>query len=420
MGVDFIQILSKNGEKTPFLQLGTACARKSLMKISLALFCASFATGALAAGFGLNEMSARGNALQGTLVGSTRDASAAYFNPANLTELGDGIHSMLGLTFARPDYNTYVGGVRTDQDEHIFELPHLYVASRVADGLFLGLGEYTEFGLGTRYLNGKTWPLAADSTKTTMYSFTFSPTIGWQVADTLSLGAGLRLLYLNLISDRMLPAYASHCHMDTEDWALSYLASAAWQITRDLRFGVVYRAQADFHEEGDIALSPLGLGTGVKGDISMPQSVMAGFNWQCTERLNLGLNVTYVDWSVVKSLDQDFESPAFPDQKAPHNWHDTWRASVGAEYRINASWAVQGGVTHDLDPTDAGFANTMCPPGDRDQIGVGFTYAHGDWTFSADYMFVFIHSTDRDIHGVETHFRDLHTDTLGLTVGRRF
>ena len=47
---------------------------------------ATAATG-FGAGFGLNEVSARGNALQGTLVGSTRDISAVYFKPAKLTEL---------------------------------------------------------------------------------------------------------------------------------------------------------------------------------------------------------------------------------------------------------------------------------------------------------------------------------------------
>ena len=42
---------------------------------------------AYSAGFGLYEVSARGNALGGTLVGSTKDASAVYYNPANMTEI---------------------------------------------------------------------------------------------------------------------------------------------------------------------------------------------------------------------------------------------------------------------------------------------------------------------------------------------
>ena len=383
------------------------------------LFAILCAGAAEAAGYGLNEISARGNAMQGALVGSTKDASAVYFNPANMPELGEGTVLMAGLTFARPDYDTKVAGITTDQAEHIFELPHLHFVTRLADDFWFGFGEYTEYGLGTHYVNIN-WPMAADSTKTTMYSFTMSPTVAWQATERLSLGAGPRLMDLNLISDRVVPAFGSHFHLDTDDWAVSYLASAAYQLTDTLRAGVVYRAQTDFHETGDIYLHPLGMGTGVQGDISMPQSVMIGLNWQVTDRLELGFAATWNDWSVNKSLDQDFESPALPDQKGPQMWHDTWRFSLGAEYLIDNHWAVQCGLTHDEDPTDAGVANTMCPPGDREQFGLGFSYTAGAWTFAADYMYVFIHDTDRVIHGVETSFRRLKTDTVGISCSYTF
>lgn len=373
-----------------------------------------------AAGFGLNEESARGNAMQGAMVGSSKDVSAVYYNPANLVELEKATHAMFGITFARPDYNTYALGKCTDQDERIYMLPHFYASTPAGDDFVIGFGEYTEYGLGTHYENSSAWPLAADSSLTTMYCFTLNPSVAWKATDDLSFGVGLRIMYLNLLSDRMVPAYGSYLKMDVDDWSLSYLASVAYQLTDSFRVGVVYRAQTDFHEKGEVTLSAVDVGSGVEGDISMPQSVMIGFNWQALEKLELGFNATYVDWSCVKSLDQHFANPAFPDQSAPHNWHDTWRFSVGAEYKFATDWAFQCGYTHDLDPTDAGYANTMCPPGDRDQLGFGFSYDHGNWKIAADYMLVLIHSTDREIHGVETHFRDLKSDTLGLSYSISF
>lgn len=373
-----------------------------------------------AAGFAISEESARGNAMQSTLVGSTKDVSAIFYNPANLTELDNGVHAMFGVTFARPDYYTDAMGKCTDQHEHVYELPHFYVAAPVTDDVYLGFGEYTEFGLGTCYENKTKWPLAADSCKTEMYCFTFSPVVGWQVTERLSLGAGLRVLYMNLLNDRMIPAYNSYFKLDVEDWAAGYLAAAAYQLTDTLRLGLVYRSQADFHEEGDVELSSLGMKTGVKGDLSMPQSVMIGINWQVTKKLELAFNTTWSDWSVVKSLDMDFESPAIPDQRAPQNWHDTWRYSVGAEYKLNDAWAVQCGYTYDLDPTDAGYANTMCPPGNREQYGIGCSYGRNNWKIAVDYMYVDIHDTNRSIHGADVHYHDLKTDTLGLSFSYDF
>lgn len=387
------------------------------MTQALAFFAA---TGVTAAGFGLNEMSARGNAMQGTLIGSTKDASAAFYNPANLTELDSGMELMVGITLARPDYHTRVDGKTTDQDETIFPLPHFYLGGKLRDNLYCGFGEYTEYGLGTSYEGHKTWPLSANSIETKMTSFTLSPSLAWQVTDRLSVGGGFRAVYLNLVNDVMVPAFGSKVHMDVDDFGYGYLLSAAYQLTKDLRVGVVYRSEVDFHEEGDVEIMPLGLKCGVNGDITLPKSVMIGLNWQTTERLELALNATWNEWSVIESLDQHFDHPALPDSIHPQHWNDTWRFSVGAEYVLNENWAFQCGYTFDVDPSNAGYAGTMVPPGDRNQIGFGFTYGKDDWKIGIDYMLVIIRETDRIIDSKEAEFRDLRTDTLGFSYSKNF
>lgn len=395
------------------------------MKLTLATAATACLTGSvLAAGFGLVEEAARGNAMQGTLVGSTKDVSAVYYNPANLTELPDGHHLMLGVTFARPDYNVEIFGRKTDQNERIFAIPHFYYGTKLTDDLYFGFGEYTEFGLGTSY-EGDAWPLKYESTKTSMYQFTLSPTLGWKATKDLSFGVGLRVMYLNLITDRLIQGSVpmlggSYFHLDVEDWALSYLASVSYQLTDTVKLGVVYRAPGKFSQEGDVVFKGAGFTTGVKGDIEMPQSVMIGANWQATDKLELAVNATWNNWSCLKSLAMDFESPLLHDETIPQNWRDTWRYSVGAEYKIDENWAVQCGYTFDTDPTNAGLANTLCPPGDRNQIGVGFTYAKDNWKVGVDYMYVNIRETNRTIQGLETNFRDLKTDTLGFSFSYDF
>ena len=381
---------------------------------------ATAATG-FGAGFGLNEVSARGNALQGTLVGSTRDISAVYFNPANLTELKDGgTYTMVGLTVLRPDFYTTAAGQKTDQDEKIFLDPHFYVGGRVAEDFWFGFGEYSEYGLGTRYENRNTWPMAADSAKTMITSFTLSPTIAWQATERLSLSAGLRALYFDVVMDRMIPQAGSMLHITADDWAYSYILGAAYQLTDTVRVGVVYRGKTDVKPEGDAELTRIGYKCDCDGELNMPQSVMAGINWQANEKLNLGFNATWNGWSSNKDIAMNFDSPMLGSSKAPQDWHDTWRFSVGGEYQLSEFWSMQLGLTHDYDPTDSGHSNTMCPPGDRDQIGIGFTYAKDDWAVSFDYMYVFIHETERTIHGVPVEVSEARTDTMGLTFSKKF
>ena len=391
--------------------------------LSTAAFAAA-ATGAVAGGFSLAEVSARGNAMQGAIVGSTRDASAVFFNPANLTELGEGLHTMAGVTLLRPDYYTYVGPNKIDQDETVYVAPHVYLSGKVADDLYLGFGEYSEFGLGTCYEGGARWPLSFDSTKTEITSFTLSPTLAWQATDALSLGAGLRVMYFDITMDRYIPASVmppgSLFHMAADDWTCSYLLAASYQISETVRAGVVYRAEAKVEAEGDAELPGFGLYGGAKGDITMPQSVMAGINWQATEKLNLGFTATWTDWSSYDVLTVKLSKIPLSPAPAEKNWEAVWRFSVGGEYQINENWAVQLGLTHDESPVPYDTSDSVLPPGDRNQIGIGCSYGKDDWKVSVDYMYVYIHSTDREIMGYPCNTHEARTDTVGLTFSKTF
>ncbi len=398
-------------------------ANKVLVAAVAALSVASAST-SFAGGFALAEVSARGNATQGAIVGSTRDASAVFFNPANMTELGDGIHTMFGATLLRPDYYTYVGPTKTDQDEKVYVAPHLYLVGKVTDDIYLGFGEYSEFGLGTKYEGGKNWPLSFDSTKTEITSFTLSPTIAWQVTEDFSLGAGLRAVYFDVTMDRYLPPSVmppgTIFHMAADDWAYSYLLSAAYQVSDTVRVGVTYRAETKIEAEGDAELVQFGVKGGAQGDITMPQSVMAGINWQATEKLNLGFTATWTDWTSYDVLNVKFDRFPIPASSSEKGWEETLRFSVGAEYQLDENWAFQLGLTHDESPVPYDTSDSVIPPGDRNQIGLGVSYAKDNWKIAADYMYVYIHSTDRSVMGIPCDVREARTDTIGLTFSYDF
>ena len=390
-----------------------------MKRFGTALLLAS-ASSALATGFSLQEVSARGNALQGTLVGSTKDVTAVYFNPANLTELEVGhIYTLFGVTLARPDYDTRVGSVTTDQDESVFPLPHLYVGGALSDDWYAGLGFYSEYGLGTCYEGRAKWPLSFDSTKTTIESFSIVPSVAWKATDTLSFGAGLRVMYISFLYERYLPPYASTFKVDADDWAVAWQASAAWQATETIRLGLVYRSESEFNASGDATLSPLGIRTGVSGTLTMPQSVSAGINWQATDRLSLGFAATYTDWTCFDAINMHFDS-MLPDQSAEKNWKECMRYSIGAEYRFDDNWSGMIGYTFDQGCYDLNYADTMCPAGHREQYGIGVAYTDGPWTVALDYMLVNIHDTDRSIMGVPFQVRHARTDTIGLSFGYVF
>ena len=110
-------------------------------------------------------------------------------------------------------------------------------------------------------------------------------------------------------------------------------------------------------------------------------------------------------------------NPALPTATARKNWHAAWRYSFGAEYKLDENWSFQVGWTYDGACYDPDFPDTMCPPGARNQYGLGVQYATGAWTFGLDYMLVRIRDTDRTIGEVREGVRNARTDTVGFTVG---
>ena len=128
---------------------------------------------AMGAGFGLYEASARGLGMGNGLVGSTKDASANYYNPANLTELS-APSAMVGMTLINPFCDVKVDGMTQQKmDAGWFPPPHAYVAVPVLEDLVLGLGTYCEYGLGTKYDDN--WLLKGDTTETTIQQLKSSP-----------------------------------------------------------------------------------------------------------------------------------------------------------------------------------------------------------------------------------------------------
>ena len=56
------------------------------------------------------------------------------------------------------------------------------------------------------------------------------------------------------------------------------------------------------------------------------------------------------------------------------NWKDTWRFSVGANYRVNDAIKIRMGVAHDETPTNDATRTPRLPDQDRTWVAVGLQY----------------------------------------------
>ena len=396
------------------------------MKKETLLVASSLAIGSsFGAGFGLYEASARGNALGGTLVGSTKDASAVYYNPANMTEMTN-VSVMVGSTFVWLYSDVTVDG-RSERNMNpgLFCIPSVFVTTPVWDDLHFGLGAYCENGLGTKY--GTDWTLAGDTTETTLMQFTLNPNLAYKITDWWSVAAGLKMSYITFNNKKRphhgTPGYDLMSELDGDDISMGYNFGTTFRLFESQDFGrlglgVVYRSQIKHNIKGDFDINgtigghpyhsvPLAYPTATHSDASarltLPQSLTAGLNWDSpNEKWHVGLATTWTQWSSVDTI--SFKIPARTPTGArssfdlPLEWDDVGRFSVGLEYDVTDDFSLRCGYIYDMDPSSEERGTTMLPGGDRNIVGLGAGYyIWRSLRLDVGYNLVMMEDGERDI-----------------------
>ncbi len=246
-----------------------------MKKLMIAVASASMVQGVLAAGFGIYEGSARGNALGGAVIGDVDDATAAYHNPANIA-FSTNIQVAAGVTFINPFCDVEVDHKSQGRmNAGWFTVPTFYATIPLPFDLAFGWGNYTEFGLGSEY--ARYWDLAKDTQKTTLKQITLNPTLSYKIADWWSVAAGPRISWIQFTSHkqpyngesiygtdtsgmglydyRIDDAFNLNARLKGDDWGAGWMAATTFKPHRDVSLGLIYRSQIRHKISGNFNLN---------------------------------------------------------------------------------------------------------------------------------------------------------------------
>ena len=357
---------------------------------------------ASAAGFGIYEASARGNALGGALVGSTRDASAVYYNPANMTETTN-VSFMVSSSFINPFCDVTVDSARQQKmNSGWFVVPTFYMIVPLSEDWRFGLGGYSEYGLGTKYKSD--WVLKHDTIETTIMQYTLNPNLSYKITDWWSIGGGIKMSYISFNSKSRpfsgLGLGGLEGELDGHDYALGYNFATDFKVRDDLSFGLVYRSRINHTIKGDFdipgASTLIGMPDHVPASarLDLPQSITGGINWDVTQKFRLGFAATWTQWNSVHDI--HFRMHEY-SKTEPLNWRNAWRFGWSGEYDVTDDFAVRLGYVHDRDPSGK-YGTTMLPAGDRHIIGTGFGWKLCEnLRWDVGYSFIIMQDSSRKI-----------------------
>ncbi len=422
----------------------TGWAFRTGLGILCLLVAASMARGA---GFALYEGGARGNALGGTLVGRANDPSTLFYDPAGMTQL-PGLQVMGGATAIMPktDVVTTYGGTRSrsETETNLFLPPHLYSTYQYTDSIWLGLGVFSRFGLGTEF--DPNWPGRYNSYNAVIKTLTVNPNMAFKVNDKLSLAGGVSWMYLDLTLEQKID-FSSPSNPDPNTNALDidqslkgdssgygFNLAAHYKALDSLSLGVSYvsrtkqeiKGKADFTKPAGVPAFMFN-DTKVSGEITLPDMLFFGAVVHLMDRLSLELDGIWTRWSTYDELTIYYRDPILPEVNSitkDKRWNDVWRIQVGVEYKALDWLDLRLGYVHDDSPVPRETADYLLPTNDRHLYSIGCGILLGRWTVDLSYTYLDMEGRSvsaRPGDGVlDSRFKDSDAHLIGSSVSYRF
>lgn len=362
-------------------------------RLTVGLALAGCANLAQAAGFALIEQNASGlgNAYAGQAA-SAQDASTIFFNPAGMTLLPDSQLVLAGnLIYPQAEFTGTVspaigGGNGGDAGDLAF-VPNAYFAYRVSPDIFVGVGLGAPFGLKTEY--DSTWKGRTQAIKSELKTINLNPSIAWKASEALSLGAGVSFQYAEatLTNFAGAPGVAT---VEGDDTSWGFNLGALWQMSEATRIGFAYRSEVDQSLEGDLSFSVAPTVIPVTADVTLPDSASLSLFHKLDARWELLADITWTGWSDFDEL-RIVRTTGTPVSVTPENWDDSYRYSVGANYRLDDKLMLRGGLAYDETPVSDAYRTARIPDENRTWLAFGAQYRLSDKTaLDVGYAHLFI------------------------------
>ncbi len=331
-----------------------------------------------AAGFALIEQNASGlgNAYAGQAAAAT-DASTIFFNPAGMTMLPDRQLVLAGnLIKPQAEFSgtSLIGGGDGGDAGSLALVPNAYFAFRLTPDVHLGVGLNAPFGLKTEYDAG--WAGRTQALESEVRTIVVNPSIAWKASDSLSLGAGLSLQYIEATLTNATGAApgAPVGAVEGDDYGWGFNLGVLWQPSEATRLGLAYRSEIDNTLEGTLKVNGITAASPVFADVTLPDSASLSVFHKMNARWELLADVTWTGWSDFDELRIVNGAGAPVTPPTTENWEDNFRYSLGANYHYNDRLILRGGLAYDETPVRDAHRTARIPDESRTWIAIGAQY----------------------------------------------
>jgi long-chain fatty acid transport protein len=282
-----------------------------------------------------------------------------------------------------PPFPACPGGEGGDGGDWAY-VPNAFFTMAINPSLSFGLALNVPFGLKTEYDAG--WRGDATARKSEIKTVNINPSLAYKVSDTVSIGAGVSVQKIEAeLSKSGALIGAGLVTLNADDMGYGFNMGVMVQASPSTRVGLHYRSTISYQLEGTVTMStaPQGNG-GVAADLKVPDSASLSI-FQTMGTWELMGDLTWTGWSSVQQLLVTRTTAAttvgtIPGAAGstitndPFRWDDTWRYSVGANYKMSPQTKLRFGLAFDETPTNDTYRTARLPDQDRTWVALGVQY----------------------------------------------
>jgi long-chain fatty acid transport protein len=419
---------------------------RAALAVGGSLVAMSVSSGAASAGgFDVREQSAlfQGMSFAGAAAGGT-SLGSMFWNPAAAGYVGDGItfDSTYSLILPRADltietingldassnplppvFAPFNGLDRTVDVGRDALVPASYFAYRFSDDLVFAMGLNSQFGLTTKPDNTD-WMGAVVGRTSKVFSVNATPTVAYQVAPWLQVGAGVQIQYFDLMKFKAATspdAGSPSSVLEGDDWGFGYTLGINLTPMRGTSIGIGFRSSIEHELEGSAevvgAPSPF-LSAPITANLELPEKLTASLRQEITPTMRAFATVEWTNWSRLKSvpviLGDNFILPMEPVPPVPalpagspvatldFEWEDGWYFALGGEYDYSDKLTLRTGIGYEISPIrEPQQRLVQLPDNDRIWLSLGASYDVGDLfgllknaTIDVAYTHIFVEDGD--------------------------
>ncbi|WP_046244336.1 OmpP1/FadL family transporter [Hymenobacter terrenus] len=362
---------------------------------------------ATAGGFQVYLPSQQSIGMGGVGVGLSMEQAAQFLNPGAMAMLRqNGVQVGVSAAFARVAFRSTSGGPQRELENSTVTPFNVYASFGPKDSKFrAGIAVYTPYGSTLKYEKG--WEGRFALSEISLRAIYVQPTVSYAITDQLSVGAGLMILAsgsVNLQRAISLPSAEGQIELDGKTKpGFGVNAGIFFKPSDKLSLGISYRSKINAKvEDGDVtvvnptpALQSRFVGNKFDASLPLPATVNLGIGITPNEKLTIGLDVNFTQWSEYRSLRFDFTKDGQPAQvgtstfsESKRSYQDALTFRLGGQYKVNDKLALRLGGAYDVTPVKNGYVTPETPDNDRiiATAGVGYNITEN---FGVDASFMF-------------------------------